>query len=102
MENNFKIYLPRLDDKQCEHLQNNIGSSMCFSIQIPVDIEEQDVESAELWVYKQPHIMNQSAHFLIGEIYKWNETKILKTFAIQHTNDTGKITYEHLKLKSNI
>lgn len=62
---------------------------MCFSIQIPDDIEDQVVESAELWVHKQPHIRKESAHLLIGEIYNWNETNTVKTFAIQHTNESG-------------
>lgn len=64
---------------------------MCFSLEIPADIDYQDVESAELWVYKQPHIMDKNVNFLVGEIDTWRSQRLLKPFAIQETNDTGKL-----------
>lgn len=76
------------DSETCQEAEI-LGSSMCFSMQIPADIEHEDVESAELWVYKQPHIMNQSVDFLIGEIDTWKAKRVLRPFAIQDTNDTG-------------
>lgn len=66
------------------------GSSMCFSVKIPGDIDYRDVDSAELWVYKQPHLMNnyEKHSFLIGEIEKWDSKRIMKPFAIHETNIT--------------
>lgn len=63
---------------------------MCFTFDIPADIEPEDVENAELWVYKQPHILNTGKHsFLVSEVVNWNSKSIIKPFAIQATNDTG-------------
>lgn len=68
----------------------NVGSFMCFTLRIPAEIEYEDVESAELWVYKQPHIINTGKHsFLVSEIENWDTKSIMKPFAIQDTNDTG-------------
>ncbi|KAJ6643812.1 Inhibin beta B chain [Pseudolycoriella hygida] len=67
-----KIIFPQLDSEHCRDL-DEIGSSMCFSIQIPADIDHNDVESAELWVYKEPHVMDTNKHsFLIGEVETWD------------------------------
>lgn len=63
---------------------------MCFSIQIPKDIEYQDVESAQLWVYKQPHLMDMAnVNFIIGEVETWTSKRVIRPFAIQETNVTG-------------
>lgn len=85
-----KIIFPQLDSEHCRDL-DEIGSSMCFSIQIPADIDHNDVESAELWVYKEPHVMDTNKHsFLIGEVETWDSKDIYtqKPFAIQETNVT--------------
>lgn len=63
---------------------------MCFSVQLPADIDYLDIDSAELWVYKQPHIMNMDKHsFLIGELETWDSKRVIKPFAIHETNVTG-------------
>lgn len=77
------------DSEQCQ-LIGDLGSSMCFTLQIPADIDYRDVESAELWVYKQPHIMNANKHsFVVNEIEHWDTRHLMKPFAIQDTNGTG-------------
>ena len=63
---------------------------MCFTIQIPADIDYLDVESAELWVYKQAHIMDMNINFNVGEVQTWEKKHFIKPIAIQETNDTGK------------
>lgn len=78
-----------LDNEHCRGMEN-VGSFMCFTLRIPAEIEYEDVESAELWVYKQPHIINTGKHsFLVSEIENWDTKSIMKPFAIQDTNDTG-------------
>lgn len=53
-------------------------------------MDYRDVESAELWVYKQPHIMNAEKHsFVVNEIEHWDTKYLMKPFAIQDTNVTG-------------
>lgn len=67
---------------------------MCFSIQIPADIDYRDLDSAELWVYKQPHLMNADKHsFVVNEIEHWDTKYLMKPFAIQDTNVTGNYNY---------
>lgn len=63
---------------------------MCFSVKIPGDIDYRDIDSAELWVYKQPHLMDSmdKHSFLIGEIEKWDAKRVIKPFAIHETNVT--------------
>lgn len=78
------------DSEQCKLIGDDLGSSMCFTLQIPADIDYRDVESAELWVYKQPHIMNANKHsFVVNEIEHWDTKSLMKPFAIQDTNVTG-------------
>lgn len=70
--NHFISFVLFADSEHCRDL-DEIGSSMCFSIQIPADIDHNDVESAELWVYKEPHVMDTNKHsFLIGEVETWD------------------------------
>lgn len=66
-----------------------VGSSMCFRFSIPADIERQSIESAELWVYKQPHISDTNVAFVIGEVQTWNKNRLVKPIAIQESNNTG-------------
>lgn len=64
---------------------------MCFSVEIPNDIEYLDVESAQLWVLKQPHLLNGERHSLMfSEIEKYHNKVITRPFAIHQTNVTGK------------
>lgn len=66
---------------------------------IPSDIESLDIESAQLWVYKQPHIINTNVNFLISEVKKWKSSRVVKPFAIQDTNATGKCLKKKQKLE---
>lgn len=78
------------DSEQCKQIGDDPGSSMCFTLHIPADIDHRDMESAELWVYKQPHIMNANKHsFVVNEIEHWDTKSVMKPFAIQDTNVTG-------------
>lgn len=63
---------------------------MCFRFSIPADIERTAIESAELWVYKQPHISQSNVVFLVNEVQTWNNNRLVKPIAIEETNNTGK------------
>lgn len=63
---------------------------MCFRFSIPADIERHAIESAELWVYKQPHISDTNVAFIVGEVQTWNRNRLVKPIAIQESNNTGK------------
>lgn len=79
----FRFYV-FADSEHCRDL-DEIGSSMCFSIQIPADIDHNDVESAELWVYKEPHVMDTNKHsFLIGEVETWDSEGKLHNMHCRH------------------
>lgn len=82
----FTVYFA--DSEHCRDL-DEIGSSMCFSIQIPADIDHNDVESAELWVYKEPHVMDTNKHsFLIGEVETWDSKGMQCTYNM-HTPESS-------------
>lgn len=63
---------------------------MCFTFQIPADIDYRDIDAAELWVYRQsdPNA-NEAQSFLISEIESWDSKKINKPFAIHYANSSG-------------
>lgn len=68
---------------------------MCFSIQIPADIDHNDVESAELWVYKEPHVMDTNKHsFLIAEVETWDSKGMHNMHCIIIQNDNKKKSFE--------
>lgn len=67
---------------------------MCFTFQIPADIDYNDVDAAELWVYRQPDPnANDAQSFLVSEIESWDSKKINKPFAIHYANSSGKFIY---------
>lgn len=69
---------------------------MCFSIQIPADIDHNDVESAELWVYKEPHVMDTNKHsFLIGEVETW-DSKGIHNMHCTHTSRESNENFEFI------
>lgn len=63
---------------------------MCFTFDIPADIDHNDVDAAELWVYRQsdPHA-NEAQSFLVSEIESWDSKKINKPLAIHYANSSG-------------
>lgn len=63
---------------------------MCFTLQIPGDIDYRDIESAELWLYKEPHLNTRMHSFKISAVEQYDTKIISKPFAIQETNGTGK------------
>lgn len=88
--NNKHFPIKFADSSHCEE-QLALGSAMCFSMTIPADIESLDIESAQLWVYKQPHITDTNVNFLISEVQTWKSSRVVKPFAIQDTNATGNL-----------
>lgn len=83
-----------LDDEKCKGVEN-FGSYMCFTFEIPADIDYNDVDAAELWVYRQPDPnANEAQSFLVSEIESWDSKKINKPFAIHYANSSG--MYSHL------
>lgn len=78
-----------IDDEKCKGVEN-FGSYMCFTFQIPDDMDYRDVDAAELWVYRQPDPnANEAQSFLISEIESWGSKKINKPFAIHYANSSG-------------
>lgn len=77
------------DDEKCKGVEN-FGSYMCFTFAIPADIDHNDVDAAELWVYRQsdPHA-NEAQSFLVSEIESWDSKKINKPLAIHYANSSG-------------
>lgn len=67
----------------------SVGASMCFRFAVPPDVERQTIASAELWVYKQPHISDKNITFVFGEVEMWQQNRYTKPFAIQDSNNTG-------------
>lgn len=63
---------------------------MCFTFEIPADIDYNDVDAAELWVYRQPDpTANEAQSFLVSEIESWDSKKINKPLAIHYANSSG-------------
>lgn len=63
---------------------------MCFTFDIPADIDYNDVDAAELWVYRQPDPnANEAQSFLVSEIESWDSKKINKPLAIHYANSSG-------------
>lgn len=63
---------------------------MCFTFAIPADIDHNDVDAAELWVYRQPDPnANEAQSFLVSEIESWDSKKINKPLAIHYANSSG-------------
>lgn len=68
----------------------NFGSYMCFTFDIPDDIDYHDVDAAELWVYREPvPNANAAQSFLVSEIESWDSKKINKPLAIHYANSSG-------------
>lgn len=61
---------------------------MCFTLQIPNDVIYNVIDSAQLWVYKQPHTTGKHS-FMVAKVAKWHPQKYEKRFAIHETNETG-------------
>lgn len=77
------------DNEKCKGVEN-FGSYMCFTFEIPADIDYNDVDAAELWVYRQPDpTANEAQSFLVSEIESWDSKKINKPFAIHYANSSG-------------
>lgn len=78
------------DNEKCKEVEN-FGSYMCFTFEIPADIDYNDVDAAELWVYRQPdpNAANEAQSFLVSEIESWDSKKINKPFAIHYANSSG-------------
>lgn len=76
------------DADQCNN-SLAFGSSMCFRFSIPADIEHLAIESAQLWVYKQPHISDANVNFVVGEVETWHKNRMVKPIAIQDSNNSG-------------
>ncbi|XP_031629954.1 growth/differentiation factor 8 [Contarinia nasturtii] len=92
-----KIIFLELDNEKCKEVEN-FGSYMCFTFEIPADIDYNDVDAAELWVYRQPdpNAANEAQSFLVSEIESWDSKKINKPFAIHYANSSegwGKIDF---------